>query len=152
MLKYLIINNSNWRLSAWTKRWCLHNKTNCCTDVTMLWDYETSEVKGKEKLPTTTNMSMTQMRTKTAMDLKRVDRNVKNLRDGFFLIFYRFESYFFILKCEIFFYFLSIIDNGIQGTGVYNLFWTFQWRKQMSSDAELWTQLLLVLLGKVTPW
>ena len=150
MLKYLIINNSSWRLSAWTKRWCLHNKTNCCTDVTMLWDNETSEVQGKEKLLTTTNMSMILMRTKTAMKLKRVDRKVKNSRDGFF-------SFFVLLKITssemwIFLDYLSVIDNGIQGTGVYNLFWTFQWRKQMSSDAKLWTQLLLVLLGKVTPW
>ena len=62
-----------------------------------------SEVQGKEKLPTTTNMSMTLMRTKTAMNLKRAKSNVKNLRDGFFLIFYRFKNYFFIPKCEIFF-------------------------------------------------
>ena len=47
-----------------------------------------SEVQGKEKLLTTTNMSMILMRTKTAMNLKRVKRNVKNLRDGFFLIFF----------------------------------------------------------------
>ena len=63
----------------------------------MWWCYETirvSEVQGKEKLLTTTNMtnmSMTLLRTKTAMNLKRVDRNVKNLRDGFF-------SFFIVLK------------------------------------------------------
>ena len=34
------------------------------------------------------------------MNLKRVNKNVKKLRDGFFLIFYRFENYFFIQKCE----------------------------------------------------
>ena len=34
------------------------------------------------------------------MNVKRVNKNVTNLRDGFFLIFCRFENYFFIPKCE----------------------------------------------------
>ena len=46
-----------------------------------------------------------------------------NLRDRSFLILLSFsENYFDIPKCEFFFYYLSIIDNGIQGTGVFNLF------------------------------
>ena len=54
---------------------------------------------------------------------KRIDKNVPNLGDRSFLIFMSFsENYFDIPKCEFFFYYLSIIDNGIQGTGVFNLF------------------------------
>ena len=48
--------------------------------------------------------------------------------------------------------YLYIVDNGIQGTEVFNLLWRLQWQRQMSSLSGLWTQLLLELLGETTPW
>ena len=60
----------------WTKRWRL------CSE--------------EKKLPATTIRSMTL--TKAWMNLKRVDKNVPNLRNRSFLIFCRSENYFFILN------------------------------------------------------
>ena len=66
------------------------------------------------------------LRAKTAINFKRVNKNATNLRDGFFLIFYRFENYFFTPKCEKIVDCLCFIDNGIQGTGVFDLFGRLQ--------------------------
>ena len=53
----------------------------------------------RKKLPATTIMSMTWMTwMKTWMNLKRVDKNVLNLRNRSFLMFCRCENYFFILN------------------------------------------------------
>ena len=70
------------------------------------------------------------------------------------MILFFFFSFYFLIKysfVQIMDY-LLILGNDIEDTRVFNLLWTLQWPKQVSSASELWTQLLLKLSGETSPW